>query len=160
MMHNLEGMLILLRIKDPANPDRPYPPAGLPKCNSYKFNDDEYPWEKEAGILYQIYGNWLVLLAICTLIIIHKHIYTHLLDTKDEKDNIDYPTRNEIILNEAWMTSYLEKEQQMNMKRLDQQETLLNITERLLDKLSNKMDWYFISILDAIIRMRQKYGSH
>ena len=79
-------------------------------------------------------------LAICTLIIIHKHIYIHLLDTKDEKDNIDYPTRNEIILNEAWMTSYLEKEQQMNMKRLDQQETLLNITERLLDKLSNKLD--------------------
>ena len=79
-------------------------------------------------------------LAICILIIIHKHIYTHLLDTKDEKDNIDYPTRNEIILNEAWMTSYLEKEQQMNMKRLDQQETLLNITERLLDKLSNKLD--------------------
>ena len=57
MMHNLEGMLILLRIKDPENPDRPYPPAGLPKCNSYKFNDDEYPWEKEAGILYQIYGS-------------------------------------------------------------------------------------------------------
>ena len=69
-----------------------------------------------------------------------KHIYIYLLDTKDEKDNIDYPTRNEIILNEAWMTSYLEKEQQMNMKRLDQQETLLNITERLLDKLSNKLD--------------------
>ena len=64
MMHNLEGMLILLRIKDPANPDRPYPPAGLPKCNSYKFDDNEYPWEKEAGILYQIYGNWLVLLVI------------------------------------------------------------------------------------------------
>ena len=72
--------------------------------------------------------------------IIHKHIYIHLLDAKDEKDNIDYPTGNEIILNEAWMTSYLEKEQQMNMKRLDQQETLLNITERLLDKLSNKLD--------------------
>ena len=79
-------------------------------------------------------------LAICILILIHKHIYTHLLDTKDEQDNIDYPTRNEIVLNEAWMTSYLEKEQQMNMKRLDQQETLLNITERLLDKLSNKLD--------------------
>ena len=81
-----------------------------------------------------------MLLAICILILIHKHIYTHLLDTKDEQDNIDYPTRNEIILNEAWMTSYLEKEQQMNMKRLDQQETLLNITERLLDKFSNKLD--------------------
>ena len=96
------------------------------------------------GCRYLISNLWQLTSAfgvtICTLIIFHKHIYTHLLDTKDEKDNIDHSTRNEIILNEAWMTSYLEKEQQMNMKRLDQQETLLNITERLLDKLSNKLD--------------------
>ena len=45
MMHNLEGMFILLRIKDPNNPNRPIPPPGLPRCNSYEFNGDQYPWE-------------------------------------------------------------------------------------------------------------------
>ena len=143
MMHNLEGMLILLRIKDPANPDRPYPPAGLPKCNSYKFDDNEYPWEKEAGILHHITDNRLVLLVIIIFVyqvIFTKHIRIHFLDNKDERDKKDYLNGNKIILNETWMTSYLEKEQQMIMKRLDQQETLLNITGRLLDKLHNELD--------------------
>ena len=45
MMHNLEGMLILLRIKDSKNPERPIPPPGLPQCNSYTFKSDAYPWE-------------------------------------------------------------------------------------------------------------------
>ena len=45
MMHNLEGMLILLRIKDPNNPNRPVPPPGLPRCNSFEVNDGSYPWE-------------------------------------------------------------------------------------------------------------------
>ena len=45
MMHNLEGMLILLRIKDPNNPNRPVPPPGLPKCTSFELSGDSYPWE-------------------------------------------------------------------------------------------------------------------
>ena len=69
-----------------------------------------------------------------------KNIDIYFLDNKGERDKKDYPNGNKLILNETWMTSYLEKEQEMNMKRLDQQETLLNITERLLDKLSNKLD--------------------
>ena len=44
MMHVLEGMLILLRIKDVENPQRPIPPAGLPYCNSYEFKGGVYPW--------------------------------------------------------------------------------------------------------------------
>ena len=66
-----------------------------------------------------------------------KHIHISFLDNKEDNDKKDYLNGNKIVLNETWMTSYLEKEQQMNMKRLDQQETLLNITERLLDKLYN-----------------------
>lgn len=45
MMHNLEGMLILLRIKDPNNLDRPVQPPGLPRCNSYEVDAGSYPWE-------------------------------------------------------------------------------------------------------------------
>ena len=71
---------------------------------------------------------------------IKTYLYIFFLDNKDENDKIDYPNENKIVLNETWMTLYLEKEQQMNMKRLDQQETLLNITERLLDKLYNELD--------------------
>ena len=73
-------------------------------------------------------------------VIFTKHIRIHFLDNKDERDKKDYLNGNKIILNETWMTSYLEKEQQMIMKRLDQQETLLNITGRLLDKLHNELD--------------------
>ena len=69
-----------------------------------------------------------------------KNIDIYFLDNKLERDKKDYPNGNKLILNETWMTSYLEKEQEMNMKRLDQQETLLNITERLLDKLSSQLD--------------------
>ena len=70
-------------------------------------------------------------------VIFIKNIHISFLDNKEENDKKDYLNGNKIVLNETWMTSYLEKEQQMNMKRLDQQEMLLNITERLLDKLSN-----------------------
>ena len=79
--------------------------------------------------------------VICILSNVYKtYLYIFFLDNKDENDKIDYPNENKIVLNETWMTLYLEKEQQMNMKRLDQQETLLNITERLLDKLYNELD--------------------
>ena len=78
---------------------------------------------------------------ICILSNVYKtYLYIFFLDNKDENDKVDYPNENKIVLNETWMTLYLEKEQQMNMKRLDQQETLLNITERLLDKLYNELD--------------------
>ena len=69
-----------------------------------------------------------------------KNIDIYFLDNKGERDKKDESNGNKIILNKTWMTSYLEKEQEMNMKRLDQQETLLNITERLLDKLSSQLD--------------------
>ena len=76
--------------------------------------------------------------VICILSNVNKtYLYIFFLDNNDENDKIDYPNENKIVLNETWMTLYLEKEQQMNMKRLDQQEMLLNITERLLDKLYN-----------------------
>ena len=79
--------------------------------------------------------------VICILSNVYKtYLYIFFLDNKDENDKVDYPNENKIVLNETWMTLYLEKEQQMNMKRLDQQETLLNITERLLDKLHNELD--------------------
>ena len=69
-----------------------------------------------------------------------KNIDIYFLDNKGERDKKDESNGNKIILNKTWMTSYLEKEQEMNMKRLDHQETLLNITERLLDKLSSQLD--------------------
>ena len=79
--------------------------------------------------------------VICILSNVYKtYLYIFFLDNKDGNEKIDYPNENRIVLNETWMTLYLEKEQQMNMKRLDQQETLLNITERLLDKLHNELD--------------------
>ena len=61
MMHNLEGMLILLRIKDPNNPDRPIPPTGLPQCNSFAFKSNSYPWE--TGNLSSLKDGYLTYIA-------------------------------------------------------------------------------------------------
>jgi len=97
------------------------------------------------GSRYFISHLWQSIRSFCRVICILSNVYkTYLyiffLDNKDGNEKIDYLNENMIVLNETWMTLYLEKEQQMNMKRLDQQETLLNITERLLDKLHNELD--------------------
>ena len=44
MMHNLEGMFILVQITDPKHPERPTPPEGLPHCSSYEASRDVLPW--------------------------------------------------------------------------------------------------------------------
>ena len=42
------------------------------------------------------------------------------------------PGANKGNVNENWLKEYLQKEQEINLKRLEQQEHLLNITETLL----------------------------
>ena len=58
-------------------------------------------------------------------------------ENKDPEINLD----NETGLGgkENWMISYLKAEQAMSLKRLDQQRQLLNITERLLGQIYDKV---------------------
>ena len=46
-MHNMEGMMLLLHIKDPlTNRPESMVPRGLPTCGKHQFSADEpFPWQ-------------------------------------------------------------------------------------------------------------------
>ena len=77
--------------------------------------------------------NYCVLHEIYSIVKNNRHFlksFTCIIDENTQKTNPKDPVEDEI--QDAWFKEYLKREQTLSFERLRQQETLLNITQNLL----------------------------
>ena len=64
------------------------------------------------------------------------HLYNYIFHFEDEVKEED-PAKEELIKsNSDWFKEYLQKEQEIDLRRLEQQGQLLNITQQLLQDIN------------------------